>query len=210
MSERTKNLIDIKRMTPCARASTRVAAAMRLALVLLLLPVAAAAAPWRLDPATRVAVDVGWRGGVVEVRFPRLSGAIEFDADRPEAARARIAVSARDATAGLAPVDALIRSRDYLDAATHPEIVFELDRLVRTSSETADAVGRMTLRGVTRPVTFAARVIRYGPAAEDPARFEAGFDIAGAIDRTAFGSTGGLPDVAAEIGVRIRLVIASR
>jgi polyisoprenoid-binding protein YceI len=68
----------------------------------------------------------------------------------------------------------------------------------------------MTLRGVTRPVVFKATVFRYGPASDDPTRFEAGFDIAGVIDRTEFGSTGGLPEVPASLPVRIRLAIRSR
>ena len=75
-------------------------------------------------------------------------------------------------------------------------MTFRLDRLTPTSKQTAEVAGRLTLRGVTRPIAFEARVIRFGPAADDPDRFEAGFDLAGAIDRTAFGSTGGLPEVA--------------
>jgi len=68
----------------------------------------------------------------------------------------------------------------------------------------------MTLRGVTRPVTFQAKVFAYGPAKADPARFEAGFDLSGSVDRTAFGSTGGVPDVAAVLPVHIRLLMTSR
>jgi polyisoprenoid-binding protein YceI len=183
---------------------------LRLAFVLALLPTLAAAATWKLDPETRIAVDVTWQAGTVELRFPRLSGTIEFDERRPETARARITVSAVAVETGLAPVDALVRSRDYLDAGRHPEIIFELDRLEQTSRSTATILGRITLRGVTRPVRFEATVFRYGPAADDPARFEAGFDLTGAIDRTEFGSTGGLPDVAAVVPVRIHLVMVSR
>jgi polyisoprenoid-binding protein YceI len=183
---------------------------LRLALLLSLLPGLAAAAEWRLDPATSISVDVVWRGATVELRFPELDGSIVFDERRPETAKARIVVSARDVETGVGVVDALARSRDYLDAETHPEIAFDLDRLERTSSSTANVFGRMTLRGVTRPVAFEAQVFRYGPAADDPDRFEAGFDISGVIDRTAFGSTGGLPEVAPELPVRIRLLMTSK
>lgn len=183
---------------------------LRLALVIWLIPALAFGAAWRLDPATRIAVDVGWQGRSVELRFPRLGGSIEFDERRPETARARIVVSAAAVETGLAPVDALVRSRDYLDTAGHPEIIFELDRLEQTSRSTADIFGRITLRGVTRPVRFTATVFRYGPAESDPDRFEAGFDLTGTIDRTEFGSTGGLPDVASVLPVRIRLVMVSR
>ena len=184
---------------------------LRLAVLLIwLFPGAGWAVPWVLDPGTRVAVDVSWAGGLVEVQFPRLAGTIDFDERQPQNARARITVSARDATTGIPVADALMRSEGYLATERYPEIVFELDRLEQTSRSTADIFGRMTLRGVTRPVTFKATVVRYGPAADDPARFEAGFDLVGSVDRRDFGSTGGIPDVAAELPVRIRLLMTSR
>ena len=181
-----------------------------LLLVLALLPVPAAAVPWKLDPATTVTADVGWEGKTVKVRFPTLSGDIDFDQDHPERTNASIAVAARDATTGVGVVDSLLRSRDYLGAEQYPTITFQLDKLTQTSKSTAEVAGRMTLRGVTRPVTFHARVFAYGPAKADPGRFEAGFDLSGSVDRTDFGSTGGLPEVAADLPVHIRLLMTSR
>ena len=182
-----------------------------LALVFALLaPTLAFGASWRLDPETSVAVDVGWQGGSVEVQFPSISGTIEFDEGHPETAKARISVAAAAARTGVGVVDALVRGPEFLDAERYPAIVFELDRLAQTSASTAEIVGRITMRDVTRPVTFAAKVYRYGPAKDDPDRFEAGFDLTGTIDRTQFGSTGGLPGVAAVLPVRIRLAMTSQ
>lgn len=180
-----------------------------LAAALWLVPGMAVAAAWIIDPATRVAVDVGWNGTTVEVRFTELAGTIAFDEQRPETALAEIRVAATSVETGLGIVDALVRSRDYLDASRHPEILFVLDRLERTSAQTADIGGRITMRGITRPVAFKARVTRYGPMKTDPQVFEAGFDLEGTIDRTEFGSTGGLPDVAAVLPVRISLFLRS-
>ncbi|MFO1209541.1 MAG: YceI family protein [Amaricoccus sp.] len=177
---------------------------------LLALPLPAAAAPWRLEPATTVAVDVAWEGRNVTVRFPQLDGQVDFDQAHPGAAKATISVNAGAATTGVAVVDQLVRSRDYLDAAEYPTIDFHLDKLTQTSKQTADVQGRITLRGVTRPVTFKATVTQYGPAADDPKRFEAGFDLTGSIDRTEFGSTGGVPQVASVLPVRIHLLMASQ
>lgn len=164
---------------------------------------------WSLDPSTEVAVDVGWRGAVVEVRFPDLTGEIDFDEARPERARARIVARADSATTAVGVVDALVRSPDYLAAEAHPTIVFDLDRIDRTSSSTADVFGRITFRGVTRALALKAEVFRYGPSASEPERFEAGFDLRGSIDRTQFGSTGGVPEVAAVLPLRIRLLMVS-
>ena len=183
---------------------------LRMLAILLLLPALASAATWRIDPGTYIIADVLWRGASVAVNFPAPQGTISFDPERPELAKAELTVAAGAATTGVGPVDALVRSEGYLDSARFPAITFNLDRLIRTSSSTADVEGRMTLRGVTRPVRFAARVVRYGPAEDDPARFEAGFDLTGAIDRTEFGSTGGLPEVPARLPIRIRLLMSSQ
>jgi polyisoprenoid-binding protein YceI len=181
-----------------------------LCLLVCLVPATALAAPWRLDPSTRISVEVTWQGRSVEVRFPEFSGRIEFDAERPATAEATIVVSARAAETGLAPVNALVRSRDYLAADTYPSITFHLTRLAQTSKSTAEVQGEITLRGTTRPIRFHAEVFRYGPSGDDPGRFEAGFHLAGQVDRTAFGSTGGLPEVAAVVPIRIRLLMTSR
>ena len=181
----------------------------RLALVLALLPAAAAAAPWQLDPATSIAVDVPWEGATVTVRFPPPTGSVDFDPDHPGTARATVTVSARGATTGVPIVDSLVRSHDYLGVEAWPEMTFRLDRLTPTSKQTAKVEGRITMRGVTRPIAFDARVTRYGPSADDPDRFDAGFDLTGSLDRTAFGSTGGLPQVPAVLPIRIRLLMHS-
>ncbi len=52
--------------------------------------------------------------------------------------------------------------------------------------------------------------MRYGPSDDDPGRFEAGFHITGSIDRTAFGSTGGLPEVGPVLPVQMQLLMSSK
>ena len=183
---------------------------LRLVVMLLLLPTLAGAASWGFDPGTAITVDVPWRGGTAVVRFPPPTGSVDFDAAEPQAARAVVRVSTGPATTGLGPVDLLLHGAGYLDSGRYPQITFQLDRLVPLGPQSAAVEGRITLRGVTRPVSFAARVLRYGPVAGDPARFEAGFELNGSLDRTEFGSTAGLPDIAAVLPVHIRLLMSSR
>lgn len=179
-------------------------------LLIALLPLPAYAAPWTLSPDTSVVVEVPWQGRSVEVRFPDLSGTVDFDERHPDQTEADITVDATTATTGVGMVDSLVRSGDYLGSADHPKIIFHLDSLRQTSKSAAVVSGRITLRGVTKPVTFDATVLRYGPSADDPSRFEAGFALSGTIDRTEFGSTGGLPEVGADLPVRIQLLMTSR
>jgi polyisoprenoid-binding protein YceI len=182
----------------------------RLVLLLVLLPGSALAVPWQLDPDTTVTVDVPWQGRTVEVRFPQLSGKIDFDADHPDRAKATISVSSGEATTGVGVVDALVRSHDFLGAEQYPAITFRLDKLTQTSKSDADVAGRITMRGVTKPIAFKAVVFSYGAQKDHPDGFEAGFNLTGSIDRTEFGSTGGLPDVGAVLPVRIRLRMSSQ
>ncbi|MFT4149327.1 MAG: YceI family protein [Paracoccaceae bacterium] len=170
----------------------------------------ALARPWVMDPASTITVDADWQGTTVPVRFPSFAGTIDFDETKVEATRAAIAVATTDATTGLAPVDALVRSADYLGTANWPRISFRLDKLTQTSKSTADILGQITLRGVTRPITFHARLFRLQPSQEAPQRMEAGFDLTGQIDRTQFGSTGGVPEVAGMLPIRIHLLMRSQ
>ena len=178
-----------------------------LLIALAFLPLPVHAAPWALLPETSVAVDVPWQGRTVTVRFPKLSGSIDFDEDHPDRARAEISVDATAATTGVGVADSVVRSGDYLGAARYPEITFHLDSLKQVSKSAATIGGRITLRGVTKPVRFDATVLRYGKG--EGARFEAGFALRGSIDRTEFGSTGGLPEVGAVLPVRIELLMSA-
>jgi polyisoprenoid-binding protein YceI len=178
-------------------------------ILLLIWPLAAGAVPWQIESGTTVSVDVRWRKSLVVVRFPTVTGQIDFNEEHPETAHAAIEVSTENATTGIPPADSLVRSEGYLAAARFPHIRFDLQRLNPTSRNTADIFGTITFRGVTRPIAFLATVILYGPDPNAPERFRAGFDITGRIDRTAFGSEAGLPDVPAELPIRIRLLISS-
>jgi polyisoprenoid-binding protein YceI len=178
-----------------------------LTLVAVLAAGAAGAAPWVLLPETEVTVDVPWRGLTVALNFPDVAGNVDFDERRPEATRARITVAATTATTGLVPADRVARSEDFLAAERFPTMSFALDRLVQTSRSTADVHGRITFRGVTRPILFRATVLRYGPG--QGGRFEAGFSLESAIDRTEFGATGAAREIPAVLPIHIRLLMAS-
>lgn len=181
-----------------------------LILLLTLLATPLAAASWSIVPSdTKVEVDVGYLGNTVTLHFDNIAGRIDFDEKRPDRARAAIAVGTRSVETGLGLVNDFVKSKPYLDAATFPQINFTLDRLVQTTKSTADIFGTMTFRGVTRPVTFKAQVFRYGPSPGAPDRFDAGFTLTGTVDRREFGQTAGLPQVAPELPVRIRLLLRS-
>lgn len=180
--------------------------------LLLCLPAIANAAPWTLNTKeSSIKVQVGYLGGKgVAVNFRQFNGPVEFDEKRPQNAKATIKVDSAKLETGLGFINNLVRSADYLDTARHPEITFQLDRLTQTSKSTADITGRITLRGITKPVKFTAVVFRYGPSKLNPDVFEAGFNLTGSIDRRDFGSVANVPQVAPVLPVSIRLVMTSK
>ena len=166
----------------------------RLVLILALLPAAAAAAPWKLDAGDHRRRRRRLGGPHRRRCASRRSPARSTSTGPP---RARQGQDQRRGRATPPPasavVDQLLRSRDYLGGRRSiRRSPSSLDKLTQTSKSTADIAGRITLRGVTKPVAL------QGPGhprtarpKDDPDRFEAGFNLTGSIDRTAFGSTGG-------------------
>jgi polyisoprenoid-binding protein YceI len=54
--------------------------------------------------------------------------------------------------------DAQLRSDRFFDVARFPTIAFASERIVETGPRTFDIEGELTMRGVTHPITFSARL----------------------------------------------------
>lgn len=90
-----------------------------------------------------------------------ISGTLSFDPARPAQATGRIVLDTASLTVGNPMMADHLRGAQWLDAARHPQIVFEASELqnVRTNGPetTADVRGRLTVKGVTRPITVPVR-----------------------------------------------------
>jgi len=181
-----------------------------LVLLLVCLANAALAAPWDIvQDQTRIEVDVTYFGSTITMRFERVNGTVDFDAARPQRAKADITVPVAQVETGLGIANGIVKSKDYLNARAYPDIRFQMDRLDRTSESTADIYGQMTLLGVTRPILFRARLFRYSrPQGGGP--FEAGFNLTGQVDRRSYGNMTALGTVSAVLPIRIQLLMRER
>ncbi|ACB75516.1 YceI family protein [Opitutus terrae] len=105
-----------------------------------------------------------------------VSGSVSFDAADPLATKGRIVLAANTLTVGNPMMTDHLRGAQWLDAAQHPEIVFEADRVANVQTQgaqtLADVVGRLTVRGVTRevtvPVAFTYLADKLGARMNDP------------------------------------------
>lgn len=109
--------------------------------------------------------------------------------------------------------DTHLRSADFFDAASHPEITFKSTSVVVAGS-TVTLVGDLTIRGVTRPVTLSGEYL--GTTGEG-AKQRVGFHVSGKINRMDYGvawnrnlETGGvLPGDDVDLDISVEAVRAS-
>ncbi len=86
-----------------------------------------------------------------------VTGTVSFDPANPAATSGKIVVATSSLTVANAMMGDHIRGKDWLDAATNPEISFELGKLANVqtagTTTTATATGKFTLKGVTKEIS---------------------------------------------------------
>jgi polyisoprenoid-binding protein YceI len=85
--------------------------------------------------------------------FHRFGGEIRLEPARPETATARVTIDIASIDTGIRRRDDHLRSGDFFDVARHREATF-VSSAVRREGERYAVTGRLTIRGVTRPVTL--------------------------------------------------------
>lgn len=121
------------------------------------------------------------------VRFDSFDGAFTWDPAHPEAATVQASVDATSLDAA-GPYSRKFAD-DFLDARAHPAITF-VSREIRRNPDgrTGTMTGDLTLRGVTRPVSFDVTFIGVGRGLLG-AGTVTGFSAQAKIKRSDFGST---------------------
>lgn len=143
------------------------------------------AGTWDIDP---VHSDVSFTVrhmmvSKVRGRFTQVSGEIVTGGDIT-ASVVTASVDAASIDTGNGQRDEHIRSADFFDVANHPTWTFR-STAVRADGEDYALDGELTIKGVTRPVTFALEVTGFGPDAYGGTR--AGFSATTTINRSEFG-----------------------
>jgi len=91
-----------------------------------------------------------------------VSGKVQYDPANPAATKGKIVVSTRTALVSNQVMTEHMLGEQWLDAASNPEIVFELVRLsdIKTEGQntTAVATGKLTLKGITREISVPVRL----------------------------------------------------
>ena len=123
--------------------------------------------------------------------FTDFGGVAHLDAANPPASTVSIRIRTASIDTGQADRDAHLRSADFLDVETYPEIVFVSTDVEQVDAETYAVTGDLTIRDTTRPVSVDFTLTG---SAQDPfGNTRVGFEGALAIKRSDWGLTWNTP-----------------
>jgi Uncharacterized conserved protein len=133
---------------------------------------ASPAGSYRIDPDHSLAwFTIGHAGVAVVVgRFDKLSGSYTFNPASPAGDKADIRIPAASINTNFPLRDHDLRGPDFFNVREFPNITFVSTRYQPTGKESGQLYGKLTIHGVTRPVTFHVREIGAGlvPALPNP------------------------------------------
>lgn len=146
---------------------------------------------WQIDPA-HTSVTVAAKHlmlSTVRASLSGVTGELDFDPARPEAASIRLAIPAATVNTGDEKRDGHLRSADFLDAERFPQLTF-VSTGVRRSGDAYTVSGDLTIRGTTLPTDVEVRV---NGVLDGMKGKVAGFSGTAVIDRTKFGLVWNMP-----------------
>ena len=114
------------------------------------------ATTWKLDPAHTDIIFSAKHMMITTVRgtFGDVDGTLQIDEEDPTNASGEIRVQAASLATGFGARDTHLRSADFFDVETYPEIVVAFDGVELAKGDDYRVTADLTIRDVTRPVTF--------------------------------------------------------
>jgi polyisoprenoid-binding protein YceI len=144
---------------------------------------------YQLDPAHTRIYFIARHAMVTSVRgyFHEFDGRVHLDAEKPEASTAHVTITVASLDTGQEQRDAHLRSPDFFDVETHPEMRFESTEIAEVEEALYRVTGDLTIRDQTRPVTLE---VTFNGSAKDPfGNLRAGFEGKGMVNRRDWGLT---------------------
>ncbi len=142
---------------------------------------------WNLDTAHTQVSFSAKHMMVTTVRgvFHDVTGTIELDETDPTRSRGEFRVAAASVDSNFDARDNHLRSADFFDAATYPEIVFVSTSVVADGTDRYKVTGDLTIKDVTAPATFDVEL--EGIVKGMSGARHAGLSVTGKIARDAWG-----------------------
>lgn len=123
----------------------------------------------------------------VRGQFAEFEGTAHIDTADPASSSAKVNIAAASIATGNADRDGHLRSADFFDVETFPEIGFVANDVARVDVATWQVTGDLTIKGVTNPVTV--EFESTGSARDPFGNLRVGFEGAATINRKDWGLT---------------------
>jgi polyisoprenoid-binding protein YceI len=122
---------------------------------------------YAIDPSHSRIGFVARHAMITKVRgsFNEFEGTGYFDAEDPSKSHLQLTIQAASIDTRSADRDGHLRSNDFFDMETYPQITFASTSVAKVDDETYQVTGDLTIKDVTRPVTVD---FEYGGTATDP------------------------------------------
>lgn len=122
----------------------------------------------------------------VRGQFNKISGFILFDPRNIAGSSVELMIDASSVLTGIQKRDDHLKSKDFFDVDSNPEIIFKSTHIDHIEGHHADVTGNLTLHGITRQITLSTGFS--GPV-KDPFgdALSMGFTATGIINRKEYG-----------------------
>jgi polyisoprenoid-binding protein YceI len=181
------------------------AAGLALSASVFAVPAAAPTGAYKIDAAHSGAFfEVGHLGGVSRFsgRFNDISGDLVVDA--PEKSKISVTVKTDSIDSNHDGLDKHLKSPDFFNAVQFPTMTFTSTDVKLDGNGEGSVAGNLTVRGVTKPVTF--KLKHVGSAKGLKGEQRVGYVATANIKRTDFGMSYGVPGAATdEVELRINI-----
>ena len=106
----------------------------------------------------------GWNHSGVSTQhaeFTVAKGTLDLE-DDIEKSSVQVVIETNSISTGYEPLDKHLKSKDFLEVSTYPEITFTSTAIKKTGPKSFDVTGNLTMHGVTQPITLKAEMTHRG------------------------------------------------
>ena len=135
-------------------------------------------------------------------QFSGVSATMGLDPAAPETTTLEAEIDVDSVGTLNTALDNHLKTPDFFDAANYPEASFTATSVELTDSDSAVVAGDLTIRGVTKPVSFTADFNKAGVNPLDN-KFSLGFDGYTTIQRSEFGVSYGVPMISDDVKLHL-------
>lgn len=89
-------------------------------------------------------------------------GTLSYDKDKIENSKVNIKINVADMVTGIKKLDEHLKGKEFFDVAQFPTATFVSDKVEAIDSKTAKVSGKLTVRGVSKPVILEVKLNKQG------------------------------------------------